>query len=295
MAGSNIITDFLKDNLTQNYFEEMGVKPITFSQFFKGRSQLGSMVEICVKMTKRLIYGAIKNYVLTFRDFEFVVYKTIHLVNRRPIAFKESLRDNSLDIPEVITPENLIRGYNVVSINVIPELHTQIVDEKEWSNVPEKVVNINSKLQKVRQNLIDLYNSEFLTTLIIQSVDRKNRYKPVSHDKLGIGDLVLLKETFTKPCDFPMARVTETFENSLGEITGVKVKKGNTGEIVKRHTTSVIPLMRVENSESPVVTQNDSSVSECQVDTVMVPDRPSRTAARDSREKTRQLFERDDA
>ena len=295
VAGSNIITDFLKDNLTQNYFEEMGVKPITFSQFFKGRSQLGSMVEICVKMTKRLIYGAIKNYVLTFRDFEFVVYKTIHLVNRRPIAFKESLRDNSLDIPEVITPENLIRGYNVVSINVIPELHTQIVDEKEWSNVPEKVVNINSKLQKVRQNLIDLYNSEFLTTLIIQSVDRKNRYKPVSHDKLGIGDLVLLKETFTKPCDFPMARVTETFENSLGEITGVKVKKGNTGEIVKRHTTSVIPLMRVENSESPVVTQNDSSVSECQVDTVMVPDRPSRTAARDSREKTRQLFERDDA
>ncbi|XP_068204845.1 uncharacterized protein [Palaemon carinicauda] len=47
----------------------------------------------------------------------------IHLANRRPIAFKASLRDISDELPEPITPEHLIRGYGLTSINLIPDLH----------------------------------------------------------------------------------------------------------------------------------------------------------------------------
>ena len=44
VAGSNIISSFLSDPETQLYFEEKNVKPISFQQYAKGASQLGSLV-----------------------------------------------------------------------------------------------------------------------------------------------------------------------------------------------------------------------------------------------------------
>ena len=117
------------------YFEDSGVSPISFDQYYKGNSALGSLVESSVKLTKRLIFGAIRNYVLDIRDFEFIVYQTINLVNKRPIAFKDSLRDPSVDeFLNVITPENLLKGHNLVSINLIPNLQPSITrDDLDWT------------------------------------------------------------------------------------------------------------------------------------------------------------------
>ena len=154
VAGAIAITNYLIDDQTQSYFKEIGVKPISFSQYFKGRSELGGMVESCVKMVKRLIYGSIKNNILDFREFEFIICKVVHLVNRRPIAFKSALRDFSgTEVPEPITPENLIRGYNVVSLNIIPDLHPDSIDDPEWSqfDVHQNIIRSNSKLKIVRQ------------------------------------------------------------------------------------------------------------------------------------------------
>ena len=101
-----------------------------------------------------LIYGSIKNNILDFREFEFIICKVVHLVNRRPIAFKSALRDFSgTEVPEPITPENLIRGYNVVSLNIIPDLHPDFIDDPEWSqfDVHQNIIRSNSKLKIVRQ------------------------------------------------------------------------------------------------------------------------------------------------
>ena len=70
----------------------------------------GSLVEVCVKLVKRLIYGSIRNNVPSYFDFDFLVCQVVYLVNRRPIAFKEALRDNDAEVPDPITPELLIRG-----------------------------------------------------------------------------------------------------------------------------------------------------------------------------------------
>ena len=171
VAASNIITDYLKDQDTKAFFDENGIKPISFYQFPKGCSQLGSMVESCVKLTKRLIHGSVRNNILNFRDFEFIIFQTVHLVNRRPIAFKEALRDSSgdEDIPEAITPESLIRGYPLVSINVFPELHKDTDPDISWeppNSASEKIKDDYKKLQKVRGNLIDEYHSQFVRLLI---------------------------------------------------------------------------------------------------------------------------------
>ena len=134
VAGANVVTNFLGDPESQAYFEENGVKSIKFQQYPKGCNKLGGLVETCVKMSKRLIHGALRNNVLDFRDFEFFVEQTVHLVNRRPIAFKEGIRDSITDeVPDAITPEILIHGHELLSINIIPDLQGNPDEDLNWT------------------------------------------------------------------------------------------------------------------------------------------------------------------
>ena len=54
---------------------------------------------------------------------------------------------------------------------------------------------------------------------------------------------MLVKEEMTKRTNFPMGRIVSTHVNDLGEVTGVSLLKGSSGEIVKRHVSSLIPLL----------------------------------------------------
>ena len=235
----------MKDHETQSYFENNGVQSLKFDQFVKGHSELGSMVEVCVKLTKRMIYGAIGKNVVSYRDFEFLIAHTVHLINRRPIAFKEALRDMVGDhIPDPITPENLIHGYDLVSVNVIPELYNG--SEPDWQ--PEghsgaKLRDDYNKLKKILSNLVKLYQEEFIATLINQAVDVFESYNLFTHLSISEGDIVLLKEIFIKPHDYPMDIVKEVEGNDLGEVTGATILKGKSRELVKRHSSVIIPLL----------------------------------------------------
>ncbi len=265
VAGSNIIHDFIKDAETQIFLQENNVKNITFEQYFKGNSALGSLVESCVKLTKRLLYGSIGNNVLEFLDFEFLIAETVHIVNKRPIAFKETLRNSdSLETPDPITPEMLLKGYNLVSINVIPALQIDPEPDPSWDlDQVDRTVDCYKKLKKVRERLIDIYNNEFIVGLISQATNSKSRYKPVFHKSLQIGDIVLLKEKHLKPNNFPMAIVKELQTNINNEVTGAIVLKGKTRELVKRHTSSIIPLLTVaklENHDSIATNKNEVSI-----------------------------------
>ena len=176
MSASNIITDFLSNHEAQKYFMENGSAVTTFTQYFKGRHELGSLVEICVKMTRKLINAAIGKNILDVRDYEFFVAQSTHLVNRRPIAFKEALRDNDgTGTPEAITPEMLLHGRSLVSINLVPGLQPIPDDENFVPNIDSASSNIKDtyfKLRSIREKLCKIYNEEFLQTLIIPSNER---------------------------------------------------------------------------------------------------------------------------
>ena len=294
VAAGNKLTSFLSDSDTQQYFSETGIKPLRFEHFFKGHSQLGSLVEVCVKMTKRLIHGSIRNNVLSFRDFEFIIAQTVHIVNRRPIAFKEGLRDSSgNDVPVALTPEKLIKGFDLNSINVIPELHPDFESEEEWlSNAPHNIIlNNDTKLKKVRERLLDLYNGEFLGTLIHQATNVKNRYQNVAHKTLKKGDIVMIKEPLLKPQYYPMGIVKDVQTNEGGEVTGAMVLKGTTREITKRHASVLIPILcsddysdsslRINGSESSLQTLHEQKLEIR---------KPQRASARNAQSKLKQLI-----
>ncbi|XP_068219223.1 LOW QUALITY PROTEIN: uncharacterized protein [Palaemon carinicauda] len=75
-------------------------------------------------------------------------------------------------------------------------------------------------------------------------VDKTDRYKPVTHKIIEAGDIVLLKDPHTKALNYPLGIVKGVVKNDLGEVTNAQILKGKSGEVVKRHVTSLIPLLR---------------------------------------------------
>jgi hypothetical protein len=289
-VGANIIRNFLDNAETHAYFSEHGIGRFRFEHYFIGNSFLGSLVEVCVKFVKRLMYGAIRNRTLLYHDFELIVEQTIHIANKRPVAFKKALRDESSpSVPAVITPELLCLGRDLVSLNLIPSLQPDPDSDPEWKGklgTEDALREQFSKLRRARTDLIQTYNDEFHQTLIKQAVNAGLRYKPVPHKCLKVKDLIILKDPLLKASHYPMAIVTETRVNDEGEVTAIIAKKGNSGEIVRRQVNSVIPIMSpdIEDTE-PVKTCRSAPVRKSGR-------RSKREAARRSERITKDILKR---
>jgi len=286
-AGSNVVKTFLSDSDAKEFFDSHGIKPVSFKFYPKGNSALGSLIESCVKQVKHLVQKSIRSVVLDYFDFSFLIAKALNIINKRPIAFKASLRTlNPDEVPEVITPEMLLRGCETRGINVVPQLQVQCDDGDNSDNFSEQP-NINSrfaKLSKARTQLLDVYHSEFLTNLIEQAIDKNDRYKPVLHKLVRSGDIVLLVEKNTKRYLYPMGRVVSVEYNDLGEATAAYVVKGTTGEKVYRHVSSLILLLSPPevvqcDGDAPVIDQQTP------IPTNTLPGRKPREAAQRARDQ----------
>ena len=283
---------------TKSYFIENSVKPLSFQQYYKGHNELGSLIESCVKMVKRLIECSIRNMVLDYLDFEFAIQNIVHLVNRRPVAFKEFLRNNygHESVPSPITPEILVKGHELNSVNLIPHLHPLPRADDSWVPDINPVSHIQDsyrKLRKARENLIEIYNKEFLLQLMHQATDKKGRYLPAQHKALKIGDIVLIKEPLLKPTNFPMGIVKEIKVNSFGEVTGATVLKGKSKELTKRHVSSLIPLLykKEYGNHEPETQTTKQEIDARETEEKLV--KPKRKAAIIAIEKTKHLVDDD--
>ena len=123
---------------------------------------------------------------------------------------------------------------------------------------------------------INNYYNEFLATLLQQSFG-KDKYKPVKIQEISVGDLVLIKDPLMKCIDFPIGIVKNVVVNDLEEVTEVEVRKGNTGEVVRRHVTSLVPYMRAVDPPSKTDQIKDHAKS---TDPPNSTDETSRSASR---------------
>ena len=274
-AGFNTLRNYFSDMDTVKFFDEHGMKYVIFDQFSKGHSALGSLVETLVKQVKYLVNKTIGRRVLDYFDFNLLISQTVHLINRRPVAFKETLRDKDIDVPDSITPEMLIHGYSMLSLNTIPHLQVdQSNCDPDWILEHTGVNKINSvynKIIKCRENLTNIYHSEFLANLVHQATDNISRFKPVANVGIKVGDIVLLRDQFCKPTNFPMGRIIEIDKNDLGEVTAAMVLKSNR-EKVYRHSSSLIPYMNIDSDVSNVLSAQDHN-------SMVSDEKPKRAAA----------------
>ncbi|XP_066981301.1 uncharacterized protein [Macrobrachium rosenbergii] len=136
-----------------------------------------------------------------------------------------------------------------------------------------------------------------MNTLIKQATDKKDRYAPVNHKQISIGDIVLVKDDGYKPINYPMGIAKEVFKNINGEVTAAKVLKGKTNEITKRHVTSLIPLLRKESDEDAVASDDDDEDAVASKEEAPGMDvsrkRPLRKAAEISRQKFKSILNDD--
>ena len=242
-SGSKIISDHLQNADAIMYMQSNGIEKLCFSQYAKGCNKLGGLVDTCVKMVKRLVYGAIRNNVIGYSDFEYLVAEATHVINRRPIGFLEALRDSSVDelLPVTLTPEMIIYGHELISLNVIPDLER---DSQNWT--PDAHITMHNKLGEIRGSMLNIYYDEFINTLVKQATNLSKRYVPKNHTKLSIGDIVLIKDDLIKRSKLPMAIVTAVEENSLGEVVSATLRKGGTKELTRRHVSNLIPILMDE-------------------------------------------------
>ena len=247
VAGAKVISEFFDDPVCVEFFQSHGIDKVSFEQYPKGNSALGGLVESCVKQVKNLIRKSIGKLILDFPDFQLVVAKACHIVNRRPVAFHESLRDSSPnECLEPITPEMLIYGRELISVNVIPQIQYELSDETDNLG---SIRDEYSRIKIANKRLVESYSSEFLVKLISQAIDKRDRYKPVSHKNLDIGDIVLLIEPNTKRSNYPLGIVRKININSIGEVVSAYVMKGKNRETVFRHASSLILLLQPDAFE----------------------------------------------
>ena len=130
VAGTKTIVEHLCHEDSVKYLQEHGIESLDYSQFSPGCEKLGGLVEILVKLVKRVLSGAFGRKIPSIEDFEYAVAETKHIVNKRPISFLESLQDTeSSELPIALTPEMILHGYELVSPNIIPDLEK---DPEDW-------------------------------------------------------------------------------------------------------------------------------------------------------------------
>ena len=280
VSGANTIKAFLSDHETQSFLGANGVKEVSFHQYAKGNSSLGSLVESSVKQVKFLIQKSIKTNVLDYFDFQFLVSKAVNMINKRPVAFKEQLGSLSpTELPTCITPEMMLYGRECPTVNLIPQL--QPLTDEYTPDTDKSLADEYEKLRRVKERLVEVYHEDFMVNLISQAVDKPERYQPVPHQPLAVGDVVLLADKHLKQYLYPMGRVLSVETNSLGEATSARILKGDTGEIVRRHVTSLILLLSGETCVTPG--QNEGQHTEPISPTKRPPS--NRKAAKQAREK----------
>ena len=106
--------------------------------------------------------------------------------------------------------------------------------------------------------MCNIYDQEFKTILMQQATNAQNRFKPVSHKRLNVGDVVMIKEPNVKPGNYPLALVIQVIVNEKDEVTGAIVRKGSTGKLLKRHVTTLVPLLECEPSLSSTIATDKS-------------------------------------
>lgn len=263
-SGSNLAKAFawIRESLdsveVKAYLDQTGVKVCTFEQYPRGSLNrgIGGIIESGVALVRKLIQGSIRNNILDFQQFSHVIKQCICYANKKPLSIESLRGENPDDQFQIFSPEFLKFGYETAVLEV-----NGGNESDDWMFEDLEVKEEMKKMLEVKEKLRNSYHSEFLYGLLNQATKEKDKYVPVLHNTLAIGDVVLIKDPYVKAPNYPLAKVLlETTVNSLGEITQVLLKKGN-GSLVRRDISAVIFLVRGRQPEQEVgVVENDFPV-----------------------------------
>lgn len=261
IAGFECLSRVLESVEVQDFLKTRGIKPFSFKPYPSGASFLGGAVESLVKQVKNVLYVSMSKNRLTAGQFIFLVAEAKALVNKRPIGFKKSLTNDNqaLEVPFTLTPEILLKGYEVPSFNILSLGEENHVNDPTWvpGNTSRKdLFDYFDYLNAQRGKLQECYEMEFLDNLKWQATNSPDRYKQRTLTKLCVGDMVAIKSKMMKPFYYSRGIVTNIEYNDKGNINAVAIRKSN-GESVRRHPSDLVLLYSVEGVDKFEENEND--------------------------------------
>ncbi len=164
---------------------------------------MGGAWERLVRSAKEVMYGLIKNYVLTDDQLLTLLTEVEHILNSRPLTH---LSEDVTDL-DPLTPNHILLGLhrNWVSIADISEI--DIDSRKQWKQV-----------QGLRAEFWKRWVKEYLPTLTKRPCWRSQRPTYV------VGELVLLQDDDFKRGKWPMARITKLIPGKDGVVRVVELR-----------------------------------------------------------------------
>ena len=102
---------------------ERGIEHLKFEPYPVNASFLGGIVESLVKQVKHMIHSALGKNILEVGEFNLLIRQCEMLINKNPLAGETAvLNKNIAETVQALTPEMLVRGYDVLSLRALPGL-----------------------------------------------------------------------------------------------------------------------------------------------------------------------------
>ena len=243
-TGYKVIKSCLSAPEIIEFLKDKNIKELSYDPYPANSPNLGGAVESLVGQIKNILYASVGKSLLDLSKFQLLVAEAQILVNKRPIGQKEVLTSNeTANLDQcVITPEMLVKGYEVPSMNVLPSLSDEETIDISWTpGNPDDITTYFNSFSKNRNKLYELYEGEFLRNLERQATNKPSRYKRSNQPEIHEGDLVAIKTPLLKPFSYPRALITSIERNNLGEINALSLRKANK-EVIRRHPSDVILL-----------------------------------------------------
>ena len=180
---------------------------------------MGGAWERLVRSVKEVIFGLVKNQVLTDSQLLTVLTEAESIVNSRPLTH---VSDDPEDL-YALTPNHILLGKYRNWSAIIGTGETDITSRKKYKQVQALVAAFWSRWTK-----------EYLPTLIVRKKWKKRC------PTFGIDELVLLQDEKLKRQNWPLARITKLFPGKDGILRTVEIRTHN--GVYKRPVTKLLKL-----------------------------------------------------
>ena len=178
--------------------------------------------ERSVCSTKEVLFGLVKDHVLTDPQLYTILTKAEMIINSRPLTH---LSDDVSDL-EPLTPNHVLLGMHRNWSSLADTSELDITSRRKWKQV-----------QALRSKFWIRWTKEYLPTLTQRSC------WTTDGPKFKVGELVLLKNEDLKKKKWPLARIERTFPGKDGVIRVVEVRtKDNT------YTRPVTKVLKLEDN-----------------------------------------------
>ena len=185
---------------------------------------MGGAWERLVRSSKEVMYGLVKDHVLTDPQLYTLLTEAEMIINSRPLTH---LSDDINDL-EPLTPNHVLLGMHRNWASIADTSEYDITSRRKWKQV-----------QALRATFWKRWTKEYLPTLAERS--RWTSAGPT----FEVGELVLLKNDDLKRNKWPLARIEETIcgKDGVVRVAVLRTKDGT-------YTRPVAKILKLEDNDS---------------------------------------------